>query len=415
MRRNSMAITALFSGRATWVGSFQYRDFRLLWGSSLLYSLGMGMEWVALGWLVFEMTDSPFMVGISISARMAPLFFLGILSGAVADRVDRRLFLRVVTGGVGIVAGLLALILLTDVANVWYVIALTLGTGAFFAFTMTTRQAYTYDIVGPKHALNGLSLMGLSEKFGSVIGAVVGGLLIAGVGIGEQYIAVAIFYALSALMLLATRDVGQAALTQRESVLTNLTEYVRILRQNRTLRFLLFLTAATEIFGFSHQTVLPVFARDVLGVGAVGLGVMTAFRNAGGVLGAVLMANLGNFKHKGKLLFAIAAGFGLGQMVFSLAGNIFFTVAVLTFINICAMGLDTLYKTLMQENVSNEQRGRAMGTWVFGLGFAPVGHMSVGAIAGAMGAPVALLINGSVLAFISLTSAIGMQRIRRLP
>ena len=79
------------------------------------------------------------------------------------------------------------------------------------------------------------------------------------------------------------------------------------------------------------------------------------------------------------------------------------------------MGLDTLYKTLMQENVSNEQRGRAMGTWVFGLGFAPVGHMSVGAIAGAMGAPVALLINGSVLAFISLTSAIGMQRIRRLP
>jgi hypothetical protein len=410
-----MAITALFSGRATWVGSFQYRDFRLLWGSSLLYSLGMGMEWVALGWLVFEMTDSPFMVGISISARMAPLFFLGILSGAVADRVDRRLFLRVVTGGVGIVAGLLALILLTDVANVWYVIALTLGTGAFFAFTMTTRQAYTYDIVGPKHALNGLSLMGLSEKFGSVIGAVVGGLLIAGVGIGEQYIAVAIFYALSALMLLATRDVGQAALTQRESVLTNLTEYVRILRQNRTLRFLLFLTAATEIFGFSHQTVLPVFARDVLGVGAVGLGVMTAFRNAGGVLGAVLMANLGNFKHKGKLLFAIAAGFGLGQMVFSLAGNIFFTVAVLTFINICAMGLDTLYKTLMQENVSNEQRGRAMGTWVFGLGFAPVGHMSVGAIAGAMGAPVALLINGSVLAFISLTSAIGMQRIRRLP
>ena len=415
MRRNSMAITALFSGRATWVDSFQYRDFRLLWGSSLLYSLGMGMEWVALGWLVFEMTDSPFMVGISISARMAPLFFLGILSGAVADLVDRRLFLRVVTGGVGIVAGLLALILLTDVANVWYVIALTLGTGAFFAFTMTTRQAYTYDIVGPKHALNGLSLMGLSEKFGSVIGAVVGGLLIAGVGIGEQYIAVAIFYALSALMLLATRDVGQAALTQRESVLTNLTEYVRILRQNRTLRFLLFLTAATEIFGFSHQTVLPVFARDVLGVGAVGLGVMTAFRNAGGVLGAVLMANLGNLKHKGKLLFAIAAGFGLGQMVFSLAGNIFFTVAVLTFINICAMGLDTLYKTLMQENVSNEQRGRAMGTWVFGLGFAPVGHMSVGAIAGAMGAPVALLINGSVLAFISLTSAIGMQRIRRLP
>ena len=132
-------------------------------------------------------------------------------------------------------------------------------------------------------------------------------------------------------------------------------------------------------------------------------------------MGAVLLANLGNFRHKGKVMFALAVGFGLGQMVFSLTANIFFTLAVLTFINVCAMGLDTVYKTLMQDNVSNEQRGRAMGTWVFGLGFAPVGHMSVGAIAGAMGAPVALLINGSVLAFVSVTSAIGMPWIRRLP
>jgi MFS family permease len=373
------------------------------------------MEWVALGWLIFEMTDSPFMVGVSISARMAPLFFLGIVSGAIADRVDRRLFLRFVTGGSGIVVGLLALILLTGVADVWHVIALTLGTGVFFTFTMTVGQAYTYDIVGPERALNGLSLMGLAGMIGSVIGAALGGLLIAGAGIGEQYIAVAACYGLAVLVLLGTRGVGQAALTKRESVLTNLTEYVRILRENRTLRTLLFLTAATEVFGFSHQTVLPVFAKDVLGVGAVGLGVMTAFRHAGGVIGAVLLANLGNFRHKGKLLFVFATGFGLGQIVFSSTANLYITLAVLTFINVCAMGLDTIYATLMQDNVANKQRGRAMGTRVFGLGFGPVGHLSVGAIAGVMGAPVALLINGSVLAFVSVSSAIGMPQIRRLP
>lgn len=410
-----MALSKKFSGRAVWAESFRYRDFKLLLGSTLLSSLGRGMEWVALGWLIFEMTDSPFMVGVSISARMAPLFFLGIVSGAVADRVDRRLFLRFVTGGSGIVVGLLALILLTGVADVWHVIALTLGTGIFFTFTMTIGQAYTYDIVGPERALNGLSLMGLAGMIGSVIGAALGGLLIAGVGIGEQYVAVAACYGLAVLVLLGTRGVGQAALTKRESVLTNLTEYVRILRENRTLRTLLFLTAATEVFGFSHQTVLPVFAKDVLGVGAVGLGVMTAFRHAGGVIGAVLLANLGNFRHKGKLLFVFATGFGLGQIVFSSTANLYITLAVLTFINVCAMGLDTIYATLMQDNVANKQRGRAMGTRVFGLGFGPVGHLSVGAIAGVMGAPVALLINGSILAFVSVSSAIGMPRIRRLP
>jgi MFS family permease len=410
-----MVLTNYFSGRAVWAESFRYRDYRLLWGSSLIHSVGIGMEWVALGWLVFYLTDSPFMVGVAVSARMAPLFFLGVFSGAVADRVDRRLFLRVVTGGSGIVVGLRALILLADVANVWYVIGLTAGLGVFFAFTQTTRQAYTYDIVGPKNALNGLSLMGLSEKFGAVIGAVIAGVLISRVGIGEQYLVMGSFNGLAVLVLLPIRERGQAAIMERESVFTNLVEYVRILQQNGTLRVLLFMTVITEIFGFSHQTLLPVFAKDVLGVGAAGLGVIVAFRNLGGVLGAVLMASTGNFRHKGRLMFAVVAGFGLGQIFFYLTADIYSTVAVLTFISVCAMGCDILYKTLMQENVPNEQRGRAMGSWVFGLGFGPVGHLSTGAIAGALGAPMALLINGSVLAFISVSSAIGMPKIRRLP
>jgi len=346
---------------------------------------------------------------------MVPLFFLGVFSGAVADKVDRRLFLRIVTGGSGIVAGLMALILLTDVANVWHVIGLTVGLGVFFAFTQTIRQAFTYDIVGPDNALNGLSLTGLSEKFGATVGAVIAGVVISQAGIGEQYVAMGVFNALAVLVLLPIRERGQAALMKRESVLTNLVEYARILRQNSTLRILLFMTVVTEIFGFSHQTLLPVFAKDVLGVGAAGLGVIIAFRNFGGVLGAVLMASTGDFRHKGRLMFAVVAGFGLGQMVFYVTKDIYSTVAVLTFISVCAMGCDILYKTLMQENVPNEQRGRAMGSWVFGLGFGPVGHLSTGAIAGALGAPLALVINGGVLAFISLSSAIGMPKIRRLP
>jgi len=410
-----MVLTSYFSGRTVWAESFRYRDYKFLWGSSLIHSVGVGMEWVALGWLVFDLTDSPFMVGIAVSARMVPLFFLGVFSGAVADKVDRRLFLRVVTGGSGIVAGLMALILLTDVANVWHVIGLTVGLGVFFAFTQTIRQAFTYDIVGPDNALNGLSLTGLSEKFGATVGAVIAGVVISQAGIGEQYVAMGVFNALAVLVLLPIRERGQAALMKRESVLTNLVEYARILRQNGTLRILLFMTVVTEIFGFSHQTLLPVFAKDVLGVGAAGLGVIIAFRNFGGVLGAVLMASTGDFRHKGRLMFAVVAGFGLGQMVFYVTKDIYSTVAVLTFISVCAMGCDILYKTLMQENVPNEQRGRAMGSWVFGLGFGPVGHLSTGAIAGALGAPLALVINGGVLAFISLSSAIGMTKIRRLP
>ena len=406
-------MTALFGG-AAWAASFRFRDFRFLCGSTLLQSLGMGMEHVALGWLVLELTDSPFMVGLASAARMAPFFFLGILSGAVADRVDRRVLLRFLAAAASIVAAALALLLVAEAAQVWHVMVLAVAMGCVWAFTMTLRQAYTYDIVGPELALNGLSLNALSQRAGGVAGAIMAGAIIATLGVGAQYLAVSASYLAGGAVLLAVRDVGQSAATGQESVLRGVLGYIELIRGNRTLMILMLLAAATEVFGFTHQSLLPVFARDVLGVGAVGLGVMSAVRQGGGIIGLLFLASLGDFRRKGLLMFAAAVGFGLGQMAFSLATSIFVFVAVLAFVNACASVADTLYKTLMQRNVPNEQRGRAMGSWVLSIGTAPAGHLGVGAMAGALGAPGALLINGGILTFIGLTTAIGLPRIRRL-
>ena len=409
-----MALTSPFTGRATWATSFRYRDFRLFWGATLMQSLAMGMEHVALGWLVLEMTDSAFMVGVASAARMAPFFFLGILSGAIADRVDRRTCLRIASLVAGIVALVTALVLLTDVARVWHIVLLACAAGSAFSFTMTIRQSYTYDLVGPQHALNGLSLGGMAQRAGAVVGAPIAGVVIHTTGVGEQYLVIAAAYVLAGLTLFTLRDVGQSAPTQRDSVWQNLTGYIRLLRENRTLMVLMVLTSITEVFGFTHQTLLPIFARDVLGVGEVGLGYMTAIRQAGGVLGLLFLANLGNTNRKGLLMFGAAIGFGLGQMAFSLGDNLLFFLAVLALINACASMSDTLYKTLMQASVSNDQRGRAMGSWVLSIGSAPIGHLGIGAMAAALGAPGALLVNGSVLLAASLTAAVGAPRIRRL-
>ena len=409
-----MTLTSSSVGQPSWVVSFRYREFRLLWGATLLQSLAMGMEHVALGWLVLTLTDSPFMVGVASAARMAPFFFLGVLSGAIADRVDRRTCLRLASLASGGVALLTAFVLLTGVAQVWHIILLACAAGSSFAFTMSIRQSYTFDIVGPQHALNGLSLSGMGQRGGAVVGAPIAGLIIHATGVGQQYLIIGAIYVAATLALLLLRDVGQAAPSQRDTVLQNLLGYIGLLRENRTLMALMLLTACTEVFGFTHQTLLPVFARDVLGVGEVGLGYMTAIRQAGGVLGLVLLANLGGTQRKGLLMFGAAIGFGLGQMAFSINGNLFFFLAVLAFINGCASMVDTLYKTLMQASVSNDQRGRAMGSWVLSIGSAPLGHLGVGAMAGFLGAPGALLINGSILLAASLSAAIGVPRIRQL-
>jgi hypothetical protein len=174
------------------------------------------------------------------------------------------------------------------------------------------------------------------------------------------------------------------------------------------------LTSITEVLGFTHMTLLPVFAKEVLHVGPVGLGYLTAVRQAGGLMGLALLANLRDFRRKGLLMFIIATGFGVGLMGFSLSSALVMFIVVLAAVNACAMSVDTLYKTLMQSNVSDEQRGRAMGSWVLSIGVAPVGHLGVGALASALGAPGALLVNGAALTAITVAAAFKLPKIRRL-
>ena len=406
--------SGLVNGIWTWAVSLRIRDFRLLWASTLLYSLATGMEQVSVGWLIFELTGSELMVGVGAAARMLPFFLLGLLSGAIADRWDRRSLLQVGTLGASAAALVMALLLLGGLTSVWAVIALVAVLGCTFAFVLTVRQTYTYDIVGPEHALNGFALGAMAMQGGGIAGSLASGAMIEAAGPGWQFAAAAVCYLCSAAATLAIGNPGRSERPAAASVLRNLTGYVRLLRNHRLLLVIMFLTAATEVFGFTHMTLLPVFAKEVLQVGPAGLGVMTAGRQAGGLLGLWLLAALGSFRRKGLMMFATALGFGGGLMAFSLSGNIYSFLGVLLFVNACAMAVDTLYKTLMQGLVSDEERGRAMGSWVLSIGFAPVGHVGVGALAGVVGAPGALLINGAALAAISVAAALGLPRIRRL-
>ena len=397
-----------------WASSFRFRDFRLFWASTFFYSLGTGMEHVAVGWLVFDITGSAFIVGVAAAARMAPLFFLGILSGAMADWLERRLFLLFSALSGVAVAGIMAGVLLTGDPPVWAVVVLVAAGGCMLAFTLTTRNAYTYDIVGPEHALNGLSLNQMAMQAGGIGGAIISGALIELVGPGWQYLAVGASYLGSALVLLVIGRSTRTAQPLREPVLQNLVGYLRFLRENRLIFILMCLTSITEVLGFTHMTLLPVFAKEVLHVGPAGLGYLTAVRQAGGLLGLALLANLRDYQRKGLLMFIIATGFGVGLMAFSVSAALVYFIIVLAAVNACAMAVDTLYKTLMQSNVPDGQRGRAMGSWVLSIGAAPVGHLGVGGLATALGAQGALLVNGAVLAGISLVAAIGLPKIRRL-
>ncbi|SVA41907.1 uncharacterized protein METZ01_LOCUS94761 [marine metagenome] len=399
----------------SWKSALKYKDFRFLWVGTACQAVGFGMDNVALGWLVYELTSSPFMVGLAAALRMVPLFVLGVLSGVIADKVERRILLRYVTLAGGLVMVLLGGLLITGFNSVWLVIFLATVAGASFAFLLTLRQSYTYDIVGPENSLSGLSMLQIGSTAGAIFGSLLAGLLIEMVGAGWQFIVVGFTYFISFIVLFGARSSGQSASQISRSVRSNLVGYLSLLREYPILLILMCLASITEIFGFSHMSLIPVFAKEVFSVGSVGLGLLTSIRQLGGFIGLSVLAAMGDFRKKGFLMFVIAISFGLGQMAVFKADSVILYGGLLLFLNACAMSVDTLYKTLMQQNVPNEHRGTAMGSWVLSIGTGPVGHLGVGAIAGVYGAPFAMLFNGLFLSVCGIGTALSLPKIRKLP
>ena len=399
---------------ANWSTALKFRDFRVLWLSTACNSIGFGMDQVVLGWLVFELTSSPFMVGVALALKMAPLFLLGITSGIIADRVDRRLLLQVVTLIAGVLMVSMGTLLQSGIDNIWIILMLSTLSGATFAFILTLRQSYTYDLVGPANSLNGLSMLQIASVSGAILGSLSSGFLIDAYGAGLQFIIVGLTYFASFGLLFGTSSKGSFVNNSKQKT-TGFTGYIGLLRQYPTLIVLMVLASITEIFGFSHMSLIAVYAKDVIDVGPIGLGYITALRQLGGVIGLILLASLGNFQRKGLLMFIITILFGFGQIaVYGLEGAVSYAL-MLFFLNACAMSVDTIYKTLMQLNVPNHQRGTAMGSWVLSIGTGPVGHLGVGFIATTYSAPMAMLINGIILASAGIGSCFALPKIRKLP
>lgn len=392
----------------------RYRDYRLVWVSSTAFAASMFMEQVALGWMILEMTDSPFMVGVAASARTAPFLFLGLLAGAIADRVNRRLLLPLLTLGLAAASLLLAGLLFLDLLRVWHAMTIAALMGAFRAFYMATRQSFIYDVVGPRNALSGISLVSMGMRIGGLIGAAGGGALIAAWGLGSSYLVMGLSYGLASLALFLVRDPGQSAPTYRGTVKGNLKDALLAMRQNRVLATLTGMTATAEALGFSHQVVLPILAREVLHVGVGGLGVMMAFRSVGGLAGLTLLSLWGDSMKKGQLLLVMYILFGASIIFLAYSPSFVIVLLALTIVNAVGSASGVLSQTLMQLAVPNEQRGRAMGAWVAGVGFAPAGHLQLGALTGLLGPPFALLINGVALLALSAMVSLSAPHIRRL-
>jgi MFS family permease len=372
------------------------------------------MQQVVLGWLVFDLTDSSTMVGVVFALRAAPNLVVGFVAGAIADRLDRRTLMRLATFGMALISLLVAWGLGVERLEVWHVLVYAGVLGTLFAFEMTARQAYVYDVVGTGGAIQGIAMNTLAQRVGGALGALLAGATLQWWGADASFLIMSLCYGTGGCALYALRHQGAAAPLVREPLGQNVRSYMQALRTNHLMRSLMISTAAAEILGFSHQVMLPVLAENVLHVGAAGLGVLTTFRFVGGMLGVAVLTLLGLAHSQGMLLMIALGLFGVGEVLLAQVTHFWLVGLSVAFINVMASATDILHHTLLQRSVSNEQRGRAMGSWVVGTGTAPVGHLEIGYLAGLTSASMTLMLHGIALLALPLVLMLCLPQLRRL-
>ena len=192
--------------------ALRYRDLRLLMSASFFDAIGLMGEQVVIGWLVLELTDSTFMVSVAYGLRMAPLFFLGIPAGTIADMVDRRLLLRVVNMVLALILVCIGALIYSENLQVWHLFVFTTVGGCFSAMHQAARQSFAFDVVGRDNLVSGLAYVGLGMRLGGLAGAIAAGYLIDGPGPHVAYWLLAGGYLCSTGLLSLIRSPGRRRL-----------------------------------------------------------------------------------------------------------------------------------------------------------------------------------------------------------
>ena len=391
----------------------RHRNVRVLWVSSLFNAIGFG-EIVVVGWVVLELSDSAFMVGVALGLRMAPFFFLGLLAGVVADRMDRRTLMQVSSVGAAAVSGVQGLLILLDVVQVWHILLLGLASGSLFAVYMTARQSYAYDLAGPGEVVRSLAVVYLAMQVGGIVGSLVSGYVLGSLGAEVAFPVLGLSYLLSAYTLQFLEHGHRGPVRVREPPLENLKGVGRELRRNHSLLLLVAVIAIIEILGFSHMAVMPSLAKEELHVGAEGLGILNAFRSVGGILATLLFALVRDPERKGALYLLVTFIFGGAIVFLGFASS--FALAILAIVLVSGMMAlsDVLSQSMIQRVVPDEFRGRAMGAWVLAIGTAPLGNLQIGALASAYGVPLALVANGIGVVIVAIGGFALSSRLRAM-
>jgi predicted MFS family arabinose efflux permease len=376
------------------ISILKQRNFGLIWSAMAVSQMGSQMETVVVVWYVLNLTDSPFLVGLTATARLG-FNFLALFAGATADIVPRRTLMIIVQAVLASLAVLMLVLIVTDLIEVWHIFVITLLAGLARIFQMPTAQSLAVDSVVPERIPNAVALISAAMNLALIIGPILGGLLFDVFGPEGAYVMVASVYVLSGSLTFLIGETRVTIAKKGESVFSLVAEGLRYVKGNQLLWSALFVAVIFNITGFSfHTTLVPIFAKDVLGQDSFGLGILISTFGIGGLVGSMFWASISNVKHTGIFCFLAVIGWHSTMIVFAASTNFYLSVGILAVTGMMFSSSLVLVLTVLMKTGLPEFRGRLMGLRTLAIYAHAFGSLGAGAIAGVWGAPSAAVLSG---------------------
>ncbi len=377
-------------------------SFRHLLVSETLWWLALWMDFLAVGWITLELTNSPFLVALVKFYRMIPAVLIGVFAGVIIDRFGRRRVIILAQCTQCGVAFAMALLFWTGKAAYWQLAVAAFILGSAWAIDFPARRSLVPDLVGKERTSDAIILGAIVTNGARVLGPLAGGLITQYYGPLGCFLFLGFVWLLPLYFLkkLPKGTISRDSIPSAKSSWKQLTEGFDYARRNQVILAVLLITMTMNFLGFPFMTLLPVFARDVFNVEAAGLGLIGMASGLGSLLGILIVYRLKSIIPGGMIYAAGTFGFTLAILLFALSKSFLISFAILFIGGIGHSCFGVMQSSLMLTLSSDEMRSRAMGLVVLAIGVSPFGQLLVGTLASEYGAPFAVKLSASLAAFL---------------
>ena len=410
----SFAQIAAISRRLPAMRAMRHRNFRWYWLSTSAQASARGMQFFVLGWLVLELTDSVSQLGLVIFLYGVPNLALMLLGGVLADRWERRFLLLVSQGFVSAVIFILAILTALGVISLWHIYAATFAMGVIQGLNMPSRMAIVSDLVDREDLMNAVALNMAVMNGGRVLGPVIAGGLIELWGIGPALLLNGAAYVLGAGFLLLVKGVSRPPVTGNTTIIRELSLGVRYFLGSPVALTVIGMGFALGFFGMPYIQILPAFAKESLQVGAAEAGFLLTSAGIGSLIGAMILASMGNFQRKNWVLMASAIIFGVSLFVFAWSSWYWVSWCILLFVGLGSMTYISTTTTVLQLTAPAEMHGRLLSIWTLSAALMFIGALPMGVVADTLGWNVALAGGAALCLTVFLLLGVWRPTLRRL-